>query len=124
MARQRTRIPLNVFLNGRLVGRLNRQTSGAIDFAYDRSWLTWEHALPVSLSLPLREDRTIGAPVIAVFDNLLPDSQPIRRRIAERVHADSVDTYSLLAAIGRDCVGALQCLPENERPGRAGSIHG
>lgn len=41
MARPRTRIPLNVFLNGRLVGRLRRQASGAIDFQYDDSWLAW-----------------------------------------------------------------------------------
>ncbi|WP_373683772.1 HipA N-terminal domain-containing protein [Mycobacterium sp. KBS0706] len=46
----------NVFLNGRLVGRLNRHSSGAIDFRYDPAWLDREHALPVSLSLPLRED--------------------------------------------------------------------
>lgn len=124
MARQRTRIPLNVFLNGRLVGRLNRQTSGAIDFAYDRGWLGWEHALPVSLSLPLREDRYIGDPVIAVFDNLLPDNNQIRRRLAERVGATGNDAYSLLAAVGRDCVGALQFLPDGEEPGPVGGISG
>jgi hypothetical protein len=32
------------------------------------------------------------------------------------------DAYSLLAAVGRDCVGALQFLPEGEDPGRAGGI--
>ena len=32
MPRTRRHIPLNVFLNSRLVGRLNRQASGAIDF--------------------------------------------------------------------------------------------
>lgn len=32
MARPRRHIPLNVFLSGRLVGRLNRQSSGATDF--------------------------------------------------------------------------------------------
>ncbi len=78
MARRRTRVPLSVFLNGRLTGHLNRQASGAIAFQYDDAWLGWEHALPVSLSLPLREDRFIGDPVIAVFDNLLPDDQQIR----------------------------------------------
>ena len=124
MARPRRHIPLNVFLNSRHVGRLNRQSSGAIDFQYDASWLTWEHALPVSLSLPLREDRYIGAPVIAVFDNLLPDSAPIRRRMAERVHAQGLDAYDLLSAVGRDCVGALQFLPEGVEPGRAGTVDG
>jgi len=124
MARPRAHIPLNVFLNSRLVGRLNRQSSGAIDFRYDPTWLAWEHALAVSLSLPLREDRYIGAPVIAVFDNLLPDSDAIRRRMAEKVHAEGTDAYSLLAAVGRDCVGALQFLPDGIEPGPAGSLEG
>jgi serine/threonine-protein kinase HipA len=124
MPRARRHIPLNVFLNSRLVGRLNRQTSGAIDFQYDRAWLDWQHALPVSLSLPLREDRYIGAPVTAVFDNLLPDSDAIRRRVAERMQAQGTDAYSLLAAVGRDCVGALQFLPDGEEPDPAGAITG
>ncbi len=112
MARPRTRIPLDVYLNGRLVGKLRRQASGSIDFQYDEAWLATEQAIPVSLSLPLREDRYIGDRVISVFDNLLPDNGDIRRRLAERVHADGTDVYSLLGAIGRDCVGALQFLPE------------
>ena len=124
MPRPRTRIPLNVFLNGRLVGRLRRQASGAIDFQYDENWLGWEQAFPVSLSLPLREDRFIGDPVIAVFDNLLPDNDQIRRRLAERVGAGGYDAYSLLAAVGRDCVGALQFLPDGADPGPAGGIEG
>ncbi|HEY7316588.1 MAG TPA: type II toxin-antitoxin system HipA family toxin [Candidatus Binatia bacterium] len=124
MARRRTRYPLNVYLNARLVGRLRRQASGAIDFQYDPEWLAWENALPVSLSLPLREDRYVGDPVIAVFDNLLPDSDVIRRRLAQRVHADGADAYSLLAKIGRDCVGALQFLPDGVTPEPAGTVKG
>lgn len=124
MPRKRTRVPLNVYMNCRLVGRLNREASGAITFQYDGSWLEWEHALPVSLSLPLREDRFLGDPVIAVFDNLLPDNQAIRRRVAERMHAEGADAYNLLAAIGRDCVGALQFLPDGAIPGPAGIVSG
>lgn len=124
MARPRSHVPLNVFLNSRLVGRLNRQASGAIDFQYDPSWLEWTHAMPVSMSLPLREDRYIGQPVIAVFDNLLPDNDAIRRRMAEHVHAQGTDAYNLLAAVGRDCVGALQFLPEGSQPGVAGAVDG
>ena len=115
MARRRTHAPLLTFLNDRLVGRLSKQPSGAIDFAYDPEWLAWEHAMPVSLSLPLREARYIGAPVAAVFENLLPDSDQIRRRVAERVGAAGVDAYSLLSAIGRDCVGAMQFVPDDDR---------
>lgn len=120
MARTR----LSVFLNARLVGQLNKETSGAIDFQYDESWLRWQHTFPVSLSLPLRKDKYGGETVSAVFDNLIPDNMDIRRRIAERVGADSPDAFDLLAAIGRDCVGALQFLEEDALPAPAGTVDG
>lgn len=124
MTRRPAHVPLNVFINGRLVGVLRREATGAIDFRYDAGWLTWESTFPVSLSLPLREDRYIGTPVINVFENLLPDSEAIRRRVAERVGARGIDAYSLLAALGQDCVGALQFLPDNVDPGPAGTTDG
>jgi serine/threonine-protein kinase HipA len=52
--------------------------------------------------------------VVAVFENLLPDSDRIRRRVAEKVGADGTDSFSLLSQIGRDCVGALQFIPDDE----------
>jgi serine/threonine-protein kinase HipA len=110
MPRRRHYAPLRVLLNNRLVGHLNKAASGAVTFQYDPSWLDWEHALPVSLSLPLREDAYRGERVVAVFDNLLPDSDALRRRVAGKVGAAGTDAYSLLAAIGHDCVGALQFL--------------
>jgi serine/threonine-protein kinase HipA len=73
--------------------------------------------------LPLREDRYVGDPVIAVFDNLLPDNDDIRRRVAARTGADGADAYSLLSTIGRDCVGALQFLPVGIDPGQAGAVN-
>jgi len=124
MARRRTHRPLNVFLNGRLVGVLRRQSTGAIDFQYGRDWLDWDNTFPVSLSLPLREDRYVGQPVVNVFDNLLPDSDLIRRRVAEQIGADGTDAYSLLSALGHDCVGALQFLPDGVAPGAVGGIEG
>ncbi|HZC17719.1 MAG TPA: type II toxin-antitoxin system HipA family toxin [Caulobacteraceae bacterium] len=124
MARRRKHGRLAVRLNGRQVGWLTKEASGAIDFRYADAWLEWEQSLPVSLSLPLREDRYIGAPVLAVFDNLLPDNQGIRRRVAEKVGAAGTDAFSLLDAIGRDCVGALQFLPEGAELGTTGAIDG
>jgi len=55
MGRRPAYMPLRVYLNNRLVGTLVREASGAIGFSYHEDWLGWEHALPVSLSLPLRE---------------------------------------------------------------------
>jgi serine/threonine-protein kinase HipA len=122
MGRRPAHAPLNVYLNARLVGQLRRESSGAIAFKYDDNWLTWDNAIPVSVSLPLREDRYIGDPVLAVFDNILPDGDDIRRRVAERSQAGGADAYNLLAAIGRDCVGALQFLPAGMDPGKVGTI--
>lgn len=114
MPRRRHAVPLRVFLNNRLVGYLVKDPSGAIRFQYAAGWLEWEHTFPVSLSLPLREEAYHGAAVSAVFENLLPDSDALRRRVAERVGAGGTDAHALLAAIGRDCVGALQFIPEGE----------
>ena len=122
MPRRTSHDRLKVFLNSRLVGLLRRQTSGAISFQYDQSWLEWDSAMPVSLSLPLREQTYLGAPVLAVFENLLPDNDTLRRQIAARAHAAGTDAYSLLGAIGHDCVGALQFLPQDSEPTPAGVI--
>lgn len=113
MARSRTHPRLRVYQNGEIVGYLSKQPSSAIEFIYADEWLSNERAYPVSLSLPLREDAFRGAPVAAVFENLLPDSESLRLRVAEKVGAEGTDAYSLLAQIGRDCVGSLQFFSED-----------
>lgn len=124
MGRKRSYTPLDVYMNRRKVGQYFREPDGAFAFAYAADWLAWENTMPISRSLPLRPERYVGPPVIAVFENLLPDSDDIRRRVAERVGADGLDAYSLLARIGRDCVGALQFLPEGEAPGTGDVLTG
>jgi serine/threonine-protein kinase HipA len=114
MPRRRHHAPLRVHLNNRLVGHLLKEPGGAIGFCYDETWIGWEPAIPVSLSLPVREAPYRGEPVAAVFENLLPDSDALRRRVAETVGAQGTDAYSLLAAIGHDCVGALQFIAEGD----------
>jgi serine/threonine-protein kinase HipA len=57
-----------------------------------------------------------GKVVEAYFDNLLPDNDSIRRRLQARFQTDSGGAFDLLAAIGRDCVGAVQILDAGESP--------
>lgn len=117
--------PLRVYLNNRMVGRLSREPGGGINFAYHEEWLAWPYALPVSLSLPLRETPYRGQPVAAVFENLLPDSDRQRRVVAEKVGARGIDAYSLLSQIGHDCVGALQFVGgDEEAPDTTGKLEG
>jgi serine/threonine-protein kinase HipA len=124
MGRKRVYAPLDVYMNRRHVGQYLRAPDGAFAFTYAADWLAWENRLPISRALPLRPERYTGPPVIAVFENLLPDSDDIRRRVAERVGAEGLDAHSLLARIGRDCVGALQFLPEGESPGEGRALTG
>lgn len=124
MPRHRTHNPLDVLINNRQVGQLIKERSGATSFRYARSWLDWQHAFAISLSLPLREPAYSGAPVTAVFENLLPDNPNVRKRIAERTGAESVDYYSLLERIGRDCVGAMQFLPEGMQSDALSEVEG
>jgi serine/threonine-protein kinase HipA len=125
MARQRQYAPLQVLLNNRLVGHLLKEAGGSINFHYAECWLSSSGAIPVSLSLPLREDAYNGERVVAVFENLLPDSGLLRGRIAQRVGAKGTDAYSLLYQIGRDCVGALQFIPDgHDAIGDASRISG
>lgn len=115
MPRPRRSAKLTVALNGRIVGVLDRAANGAISFVYDKEWLSdTRRAIPVSLSLPLREERYSGSEVSAFFDNLLPDNDQIRRKVAAKVGAEGTDAFSLLNQIGRDCVGALQFVPEGD----------
>ena len=127
MPRKRRHTPLRVLLNNQLVGHFMKKAGGSCSFFYDENWLSNDAAIPVSLSLPLREDAFDGEPVAAVFENLLPDSDVLRKRVAEKVGARGTDAFSLLSQIGRDCVGALQFIPENveaddETPGVNGEV--
>src|SRR4051812_24146153 len=107
---------LRVRLNDKEVGRLQKDSGGGLSFVYDEAWLMRPDAVPVSLSLPFQLEPFRGAAVQRVFENLLPDSDLLLRKVAERVGAEGTDAFSLLAQIGRDCVGALQFVPEGEEP--------
>lgn len=108
---------LDVWVNGRLSGYYRYSPAGGVSFQYERDWLDWEHAFPLSRQLPLLARSQNGRHVNAVFENLLPDNVEIRRIIAERTEAKSARPHDLLAAIGRDCVGAMQFVPHGEDPG-------
>lgn len=116
MARHSNKRALSVWMNGIPVGLWSLGANGVDEFHYDGSWLQHDQARPISLSLPLGESALRGSVVSSFFDNLLPDSADIRQRIRSRYGAASSSAFDLLAEIGRDCVGAIQLLPVDEKP--------
>lgn len=107
---------LQVWMNGEWVGTWQVHR-GTHSFEYALAWVGSEKVRPLSLSLPITPSRQIRGEVVAhYFDNLLPDNDRIRERIATRFKTRARDVFSLLEAIGRDCVGAVQLLPDGMTP--------
>jgi len=104
---------LDVWMNGELVGHWQYTPSKGHSLVYAATWLASDYARSISLSMPLSNGETpfTGDVVEFYFDNLLPDSPDIRRRVASKFGAASAQAFPLLEKIGRDCVGALQLLP-------------
>lgn len=112
-------------MNGLRVGVWSHSRSRVPVFRYDAAWIASDAARPLSLSLPMTfgNAELRGAVVENYFDNLLPDSQAIRERIRTRYQTRSVQTFELLQAIGRDCVGAVQLLPPEMEPSGWNAVH-
>lgn len=117
---------LSLWVNGVHVGHWVVKRGGEQELRYADSWTRDHRGRPLSLSLPFNFHGVPlkGAAVSNYFDNLLPDSDAIRRRVAERFSTKSDSPFDLLTAIGRDCVGALQILGEDEEPQDIGTIDG
>ena len=118
MGRKSRARALSVWINGRLAGEWRLPARGDMEFQYDPAWVESEAGRPLSLSLPFSLDNAPikGRPVDCYFDNLLPDSESIRKRLQGRFRTASRSAFDLLAAIGRDCVGAVQLLAPGGQP--------
>ncbi len=107
---------LDIWMNGELVGHWT-VARGSSTLTYERSWIESDKVRSLSLSLPITASREIRGQVVThYFDNLLPENEHIRERLARRFRTRDADAFSLLEAIGRDCVGAVQLLPEGRAP--------
>jgi serine/threonine-protein kinase HipA len=117
MAKRTTYGKLHIWMNGELVGLWEQTPRGTV-LQYFDEWLQSERARPLSLSLPFTPDNQPyrDAKVTAFFDNLLPDSDAIRLRLAQQYQTTGTSPFELLAKIGRDCAGAIQLLPIEEEP--------
>ena len=117
---------LGLWANGEYVGRWTVNAAGDSELQYDAAWRASPRGRPISLSLPfnLHNEPLKGARVSHYFDGLLPDSDSIRKRVAARFKTGSIEAFDLLTAIGRDCVGALQLLPDGAEPDGLGQVDG
>lgn len=109
---------MGLWMNGARVGTWSMAPNAPDVLQYDSDWTQSEQGRPLSLSLPFTPGNAPhrGAKVRAYFENLLPDSKEIRDRLARRFSTGSTEAFELLSEIGRDCVGALEILPDDATP--------
>lgn len=107
---------LAAWMNGEHVGNWTINPQGQHEFRYEQAWIEADGTRPLSLSMPLQPQNAPyrGDLVESFFDNLLPDSIDIRRRVQALFGAASTSAFDLLFEVGRDCVGAVQLLPPDQ----------
>lgn len=101
---------LSVFLQDELIGNLRLDRRRRFTFQYDPAWIGKPGALPLSISLRLREEPFDDDESRPFFANLLPEAD-IRRAVARRLGISEHNDFALLEAIGGECAGAVSVLP-------------
>jgi serine/threonine-protein kinase HipA len=126
MGRKPKKKELAVWMNDERVGIWTVTAQGVHEFRYSDAWKESPSVRPLSLSMPIRAENVPyrGDVVEFYFDNLLPNSVEIRKRVQSRFGIFSSKPFDLLREIGRDCVGAVQLLPEGELPSDVRHING
>ncbi|MDO4813143.1 MAG: type II toxin-antitoxin system HipA family toxin [Eubacteriales bacterium] len=76
-------------------------------FSYDPAYLRRSEAKPISVSLPLQEVPFTPQKTKNFFDGLLPEGFT-RRTVAQWMHVGEDDYLSILAGLGRECLGAIR----------------
>ena len=96
---------LYVFLFDQFVGTLSTTPNRGIVFQYDLEYLN-NGNMPLSLSLPLREEEYSQAECLPYFSGLLPEGD-VRTQVSNYFHVSETSTMKLLALLGGECSGTV-----------------
>ena len=95
-----------VKLAGKTVGVIEEH-DGRTRFTYSAEWLARPDAVPVSLTLPLREKPYESERLHPFFENLLPEGW-LLDVTTRTLKISKDDPFGLLLATCADCVGAVE----------------
>jgi serine/threonine-protein kinase HipA len=99
----------SVYIDRDLAGWIE-ETTGGMSFTYAPEWLATKDARPVSLTMPLRPEPYVARGLHPFFAGLLPEGWFFDIALAtSKLPAD--DTFGLLLALCRDCIGAARIEP-------------
>jgi serine/threonine-protein kinase HipA len=108
---------LAIWLYDRVVAIVEKRRNARLRLSYTEQALdAYEGGTPLlSLALPLTREPYPNAVTRAFLDGLLPEGEP-RQAIAADLDVRASDVFGLLAALGRDCAGALVVQPAEDPP--------
>lgn len=96
-------------LDGTHVGILV-EAEGQFHFSYDSEWLANHDAVPISKTMPLRENPYSSKNLLPFFENLLPEGWLLELSTAKfKISKD--DIFGLLLATCKDCFGSVEVIP-------------
>lgn len=101
-----------VYYNGAKAGVLQKNAAGYV-FEYDRSYAATPGAKPVSLAMPLDKGRFEDAKLFPFFEGLLPEGW-LLDITSKTLKIDKNDKFELLLHIGKDTIGAISIIPEED----------
>lgn len=92
------------------------KTEKGYDFEYGPDYLSNPDAKPISLSLPLRQEKYESTRLFSFFDGLLPEGW-LLDIISSTAKIDKKNKFQLLLLTGKDPIGAVSILPDEEVSG-------
>ena len=99
---------LVALLDGKEIGRVQRDARERIKFVYDDEWRKAPDAYPLSLSMPLGAKEHGRAVTEAFLWGLLPDNERVLARWAAKFQVSARNVFALISHVGEDCAGAIQ----------------
>ena len=105
------KLSVYVEINGKseYVGEITGTNSEDAHFTYDTAYLNDPEHRAISIGLPLEEKTFNVMRTRIFFEGLLPEGYT-RRCVAKWMHMDENDYLSILAGLGRECLGAIRVI--------------
>lgn len=104
---------LIVMADNERMGTLGRNGK-RLEFSYSPSWQEAQSLYPLSLSMPLVQQRHPHSVIEPFLWGLLPDNPRTLEEWGRKFHVLPRNPFSLLAHVGEDCAGAVRFLREDD----------
>lgn len=114
---------LDVYIEGFAspIGQLVGNADKSLGFSYNQD--AFDARIQLSLSMPITQAPFTDHITRGFFANLLQENNSLDQVMAKH-RIDRNDIAGLLYHVGRDCPGAISCVPSGEKPAKMpGSLH-